>query len=73
MSCTSVAPKYWQPEFVQFINTRGKEKMMFGTEYPTIPWQRGRNEVEALGLRENVESLFFVENAKRAYNGDANP
>jgi len=73
MSCASVAPKFWEPQFVQFINTRGREKMMFGTEYPTIPWVRGRNDTAELGLRENVEPLFFVENAKRAYQWDANP
>lgn len=71
MSCCAVAPKYWREDFVQFINTRGKEKMMFGTEYPTIPWARGRDEIEALGLRPQVEPLFFFENAKRAFRWDA--
>ncbi|MBD3648740.1 MAG: amidohydrolase [Pseudomonadales bacterium] len=71
MCCCAVAPKYWQDNFVQFINTRGKEKMMFGTEYPTIDWQRGRDEIEALQLRDSVQSLFFFENAKRAYAWDA--
>lgn len=71
MSCTSVAPRYWPENFVQFINTRGREKMMFGTEYPTIPWNRGREEVEALGLRDKVLPLFLAENAKRAYRWDA--
>jgi predicted TIM-barrel fold metal-dependent hydrolase len=37
MATTSVAPRYWPEEFVRFINTRGREKMLFGTEYPTIP------------------------------------
>ena len=68
MSCCAVAPKYWPENFVYFINTRGKQKMMFGTEYPTIVWDRGRQEADALGLRENVKSLFFRENACRAYN-----
>ena len=68
MSCCAVAPKYWPDNFVYFINTRGKEKMMFGTEYPTIIWERGRQEVEALNLRENVLPLFLRENACRAYN-----
>lgn len=68
MSCTSVAPKYWPPQFVQFINTRGREKMMYGTEYPTVPWDRSRDEIETLALREEVQSLFFVENAQRAFN-----
>lgn len=68
MCCCAVAPKYWPENFVQFINTRGREKMMFGTEYPTIDWQRGRAEIEALGLREAVQPLFFRENACRAYD-----
>jgi predicted TIM-barrel fold metal-dependent hydrolase len=68
MSCCAVAPKYWPENFVHFINTRGKEKMMFGTEYPTIAWKRGRKEVEALALRDNVLPLFLRENACRIYN-----
>lgn len=71
MACTSVAPKYWPAELVQFINTRGKEKMMFGTEYPTIDWQRARDEIAALTLRDEVKQAFFVENARRAYAWDA--
>jgi predicted TIM-barrel fold metal-dependent hydrolase len=73
MSCTSVAPKYWPAEFVQFINTRGKQKMMFGTEYPTIDWGRAREDLDALKLRDEVLQDFFVENAKRAYHWDADP
>ncbi len=73
MSCTSVAPKYWPASFVQFINTRGRRKMMFGTEYPTIPWPRARDEIEALSLRESVVADFFVENARRAYLWEAKP
>lgn len=71
MCCSSVSPKYWPPQFVNFINTRGREKMMFATEYPTIPWGYAREEVEALSLRDNVQNLFFIENAKRAYKWEA--
>lgn len=70
MSCTSVAPQYWPEALVQFINTRGKAKMMFGTEYPTIPWDRSRAEIDALGLRPEVALLFFAENAKLVYSWD---
>lgn len=71
MACTSVAPKHWTPEFVQFINTRGKDKMMFGTEYPTIDWTRARSELEELGLRPSVQQGFFANNARRAYKWEA--
>ncbi|MCZ2108564.1 MAG: amidohydrolase family protein [Dehalococcoidia bacterium] len=71
MSATSVAPKYWPPELIQFINTRGREKMLYGTEYPTIQWERSRAEIEALGLRPEVTPGFFVENARRVFRWDA--
>ena len=71
MSACAVAPKYWPEQFVQFINTRGKDKMMFGTEYPTIEWERSRKEIDELGIRDQVAPLFFAENAKRIFKWDA--
>ena len=71
MSTTSVAPKYWPQDFVQFINTRGREKMLYGTEYPTIPWERSRSEIDELGIRGDVAPLFFAENARRVFKWDA--
>ncbi len=73
MACTSVAPKYWPDSFVQFINTRGREKMLFGTEYPTIPWGRARAEIAERSLRTEVQPLFFSENARRVFKWDADP
>jgi uncharacterized protein len=71
MSCCAVAPKYWETRFIQFINTRGKDKMMFGTEYPTIAWDRSRAEIAELGLRDSVATNFFAANARRIYKWDA--
>ena len=71
MSATAVAPKYWPDQLVQFINTRGKEKMLYGTEYPTIPWERSRAEIEERGIRPEVAPAFFAENARRVFKWDA--
>ncbi len=71
MSTTSVAPKYWPEALLQFINTRGKEKMLYGTEYPTIPWGRSRTELDELGVRSEVAPAFFAENARRIFKWDA--
>jgi len=71
MATTSVAPKYWPAEFVHFINTRGKAKMMFGTEFPTIDWGRARSEIDDLGLRDDVQDGFFHANAAGVYKWDA--
>ena len=73
MCCCAVAPRYWPEQFVHFINTRGRNKMMFGTEYPTIHWQRGREEIAALPLRDEVKPLFFADNARAAYRWDPDP
>lgn len=71
MATTSVAPRYWTPEFVQFINTRGRDKMLYGTEYPTIAWDRSRAEIAALAIREEAVPGFFAENARRVFKWDA--
>ena len=60
MSCTSVAPQYWPDAFVRFINTRGREKMMFGTEFPTIPWERSREELDDPTLGRACDDLGRV-------------
>lgn len=71
MSATSVAPRYWPAELLQFINTRGKDKMLFGTEYPTIEWERSRSELDELALRAEVAPGFFADNARRVFRWDA--
>lgn len=71
MSATSVAPRYWTAEFVRFINTRGRKKMLYGTEYPTIPWMSSRDDIDAHSLREDVREDFFRENARRVFKWDA--
>ncbi|MBM3140750.1 MAG: hypothetical protein FJZ92_11250 [Chloroflexi bacterium] len=70
MSTTSVSPRYWPEPFVQAINTRCREKMMFGTEFPTITWDRARDELDELGIREQVQPLYYAENARRIYRWD---
>lgn len=71
MAATSVAPKYWTSAFVQFINTRGREKMLYGTEYPTIAWDRSRAEIEQLAIRAEVAAAFLEDNARRLFKWDA--
>lgn len=71
LATTSVAPKYWPEQLVQFINTRGKDKVMFGTEFPTIAWDRALSEIAGLPLRDDVRPLFLCENARRVYKWPA--
>jgi len=61
------APKHWPDSFVHYANTYGREKVMFGTDWPVIDPERGVREVEALGLREESKRLLMRDNALRVF------
>lgn len=61
------SPKFWPPSLVQFINTRGQDKVMFGTDWPVVDFERAIQEVDALELREGPKKKLMFDNAVRAY------
>ena len=64
------APKYWPPAFVNFINTYGQDKVLYGTDYPALSFERTRREIDALGLREGPYRKLMHDNARRLYRID---
>ncbi len=60
-------PKYWPKQFVNYINTYGQDKVIFGTDFPVITFERFRAEVEKLNLRPDPKRKFLRENAIRVY------
>jgi len=65
------APKYWPEAFVKYINSYGQDKVLFGTDFPILDFQRARDEVEALGLRPEPKRKLLRDNAVRVYKLDA--
>ncbi len=61
------SPKYWPQSFVRYIDSYGQDKVMFGTDFPVLGFERTRAEVEALGLRPGPLRKFLRENALRVY------
>jgi uncharacterized protein len=61
------SPKYWPPSFVQYLNTYGQDKVIFGTDFPILRFERTVAEIEELNLRPRVMRKFFSENARRLY------
>ena len=61
------SPKYWPASFVQYVNTYGQDKVIFGTDYPVLDFGRTRAEIEALGLREEPKRKLLRDNALRIY------
>ena len=67
IGCDAHSPKYWPQSFVHYINTFGKDKVIFGTDYPVLDFERTRREVEALGLRDDAKRRLYRDNAIRLY------
>jgi len=61
------APKYWPPQFVHYANTYGREKVMFGTDWPVIDPERAVSEIAALGLRSESHAQLMRGNALRLF------
>jgi hypothetical protein len=64
------SPKYWPASFVQYLNSYGQEKVLFGTDFPVLDFARTRAEIEALGLREEAKKKLLRTNALRVYKLD---
>jgi predicted TIM-barrel fold metal-dependent hydrolase len=59
------SPKYFSPTLVQYANTRLKEKVLFGSDYPFITPDRWLADFEKLDIRSEVRPLILKENAAK--------
>lgn len=61
------SPKYWPECFVHYINTYGQDKVIFGTDFPVLDFERTVAEIDALGLRETSRRKLMRDNVLRVY------
>ena len=61
------APKHWPPQLVHYLNTYGREKVLFGTDWPVIDPERAMGEIGAMDLRPEARALLLRENALRIF------
>jgi hypothetical protein len=61
------APKHWPASFVHYANTYGREKVLFGTDWPVIDPERAVAEIQGLGMREESQRMMMRENALRVF------
>jgi predicted TIM-barrel fold metal-dependent hydrolase len=68
IGCDAHAPSYWDPSFVRFIGSRrGRDKVLFGTDWPVVEFDRAVTEIGRLGLGEESLRHLFWDNAVRVY------
>ena len=58
---TAHAPKYWDPALVQYLNSRGIGRVMWGTDWPVVDHKTSREQVEALNLKDQAKEQLFRE------------
>lgn len=61
------SPKYWPESFRRFMDSYGRDKVIFGTDFPVLDFGRTRAEFDALGLRAESRAAVLRGNAERIY------
>jgi len=64
---SAYAPKYWKPELVKFLNSWGRNKVMWGTDYPLIMHDESLAQIDELGLREESKKALLEGNARSVF------
>lgn len=61
------APKHWPGQIVHYVNTYGREKVLFGTDWPVIDPERAVGEIADLNLRPQSHADLMRNNALRVF------
>jgi predicted TIM-barrel fold metal-dependent hydrolase len=62
------APKYFPEHLVKDVSGRLKDKILFGSDYPSIPYDRLLREWDELGFSDEIKERIFYRNAERVLN-----
>lgn len=60
-------PNRYPAELVKFMKTNGKNKVMFGTNFPMITPQACLEKLDMLELDDEIKELFLHKNAERIF------
>jgi len=60
-------PRYYPPQLIHYLKTYGKEKVLFGTNFPQLSLEKCVQQVEDLGLPDEAKENFLYRNAQRVF------
>ncbi len=70
---SAYAPKYFPPELLHFMNTRGQDRILYASDHPVLSMKRCISEAQELDLRPGVLDKFLYQNAERLFFGTRQP
>ena len=60
-------PTYWPDSFKKYVNSYGQNKVIYGSDYPVLPFKRTIEDFDALGFKPEVRRKVLRDNALRIY------
>jgi predicted TIM-barrel fold metal-dependent hydrolase len=60
-------PKYWDPQLVAFANSRGKGKVLFGTDWPVMDHGDAIATIRGMQLKDEARELLLSGSARRLF------
>ena len=67
IGCDAHRPKYWPESFVKYIDSFGQDKVIFGTDFPVLPFARTVQDIDELGLKPEARRKLMRDNVARIY------
>ena len=64
------SPKYWPQALVRYIDSYGQDKVIFGTDFPILDFERTRAEIDGLNLRPLSQQKLLRDNVRQLYKLD---
>jgi predicted TIM-barrel fold metal-dependent hydrolase len=71
IGCGAHAPKYWDPALIQFLNSRGKGKVLWGTDFPVVRHVDSIEQVAAIDLKPEARHQLMRGAAERVFKSHA--
>ena len=73
MMTSAYLPKYFPPDFVHFMNTRGSDKVLYASDHPVLDMRRVIEDAQQLDLREGVLEKYLDHNAEQLFFSPRKP
>ena len=64
---SAYAPRRYPAALVEFLRGHGRQKVLFGTNFPQLPLEKCVQQVMELALPEAVQAKFLFQNAQRVF------
>eukprot|EP01080_Neovahlkampfia_damariscottae_P003257 gene3257-5700_t len=60
-------PLYYPKQLIHYINSYGKNKVMFGTNFPQLSWKVCMDQIDQLKLSKSSKDHFLYKNAEKVF------